>query len=240
MSRRSPRIARGLTPEFPDRGFSKPRCVCVFRRSAALAAAFAALAVLVATGAANGLDEWAVDHLMPGLGDASVVPTKLEAVVPLLHMDWHTTLSVVANLVTLPAQVLVASAIAAACWVVLWRRGRGDAALPWLVTWRRGERRRGALQVGARPTAAPRAAPAPIMRSSRPGRAGTRSARFSSPRSSRSSWPSATRWVVASPAASLVLLEIDGFHVPTDIAGGLLLALLAADLARRAISSSSR
>jgi membrane-associated phospholipid phosphatase len=31
----------------------------------------------------------------------------------------------------------------------------------------------------------------------------------------------------------LVLLEVDGFHVPTDIAGGLLLALLAAETARR-------
>jgi Co/Zn/Cd efflux system component len=46
-------------------------------------------------------------------------------------------------------------------------------------------------------------------------------------------WPSAARWVGAWAAASLVLLEIDGFHVPTDIAGGLLLALLAGGLARR-------
>jgi hypothetical protein len=45
-------------------------------------------------------------------------------------------------------------------------------------------------------------------------------------------WPAAGRWVAAWAAASLVLLEIDGMHVPTDIAGGLLLALLAAGLAR--------
>ena len=51
-------------------------------------------------------------------------------------------------------------------------------------------------------------------------------------------WHSAARWVVDWAAASLVLLEIDGFHVPTDIAGGLLLALLAADLARRAARAS--
>jgi Co/Zn/Cd efflux system component len=49
-------------------------------------------------------------------------------------------------------------------------------------------------------------------------------------------WPAAARWVGAWAAASLVLLEIDGFHVPTDIAGGLLLALLAAGLARREAS----
>jgi hypothetical protein len=35
------------------------------------------------------------------------------------------------------------------------------------------------------------------------------------------------RWLVVWAAATLVLLELDGFHVPTDIAGGLLLALLA-------------
>ena len=39
-------------------------------------------------------------------------------------------------------------------------------------------------------------------------------------------WPFARRWVAAWAAASLVLLELSGFHVPSDIAGGLLLALL--------------
>jgi len=39
-------------------------------------------------------------------------------------------------------------------------------------------------------------------------------------------WPLARRWVAAWAAASLVLLELGGFHVPSDIAGGLLLALL--------------
>ncbi|HEX7525458.1 MAG TPA: phosphatase PAP2 family protein, partial [Gaiellaceae bacterium] len=39
-------------------------------------------------------------------------------------------------------------------------------------------------------------------------------------------WPFARRWVAAWAATVLVLLELDGWHVPSDIAGGLLLALL--------------
>jgi membrane-associated phospholipid phosphatase len=38
---------------------------------------------------------------------------------------------------------------------------------------------------------------------------------------------------------TLVLLEVDGFHVPTDIAGGLLLALLLI-LAARAAGRETR
>ena len=39
-------------------------------------------------------------------------------------------------------------------------------------------------------------------------------------------WPAAGRWFVLWAAATLVLLEVAGFHVPSDIAGGLVLALL--------------
>ena len=46
--------------------------------------------------------------------------------------------------------------------------------------------------------------------------------------------PAARRWVALWAAATLVLLELDGFHVPSDIAGGLLLALLLIPLARDA------
>ena len=84
------------------------------RLSAALAAAYAALAVLVAAGAANGVDQWAVDHLMPGLAGASVGATIAEALVPLLGANWNSPLDYVANAVTLPAQALVSSVIAAA------------------------------------------------------------------------------------------------------------------------------
>jgi hypothetical protein len=46
-------------------------------------------------------------------------------------------------------------------------------------------------------------------------------------------WPAARWWVAARGAAVRVVLELDGVHVPTDIVGGLLLALLVVALVRR-------
>jgi len=40
-------------------------------------------------------------------------------------------------------------------------------------------------------------------------------------------WRRAAPWLAVWAAAALVLLEVDAFHLPTDIAGGVLLALLA-------------
>jgi membrane-associated phospholipid phosphatase len=204
----------------------------VFRLSAALAAAYAALAVLVATGVMNGLDQWSVDHLMPGLGDASVTPTKTEAVVPLLHSGWGGPLDVAANIVTLPGQAIIGSALAAACLLVLARRGRTHAALAWLVAWIAAN----AVEVLcksvlSRPLLHHDGAPLWAFQSSWPSGHTLRSVLLAA--TVAAVWPRASRWVAAWAAASLVLLEIDGFHVPTDIAGGLLLALLAAGLARR-------
>jgi len=204
----------------------------VFRLSAALAAAYAALAVLVATGVTNGLDQWSVDHLMPGLGDASVKPSKTEAIVPLLHTSWDTPLAVLGNVVTLPAQALIGSALAAACWVTLARRGRTHAALPWIIAWIAAN----AIEVLcksvlARPLLHHDGVPLWAFQSSWPSGHTLRSVLLAA--TVTAVWPTARRWVAAWAAASLVLLELDGFHVPTDIAGGLLLALLAAGLARR-------
>ncbi|MGZ4290674.1 MAG: hypothetical protein ACXVQZ_08675, partial [Gaiellaceae bacterium] len=96
----------------------------------ALTAAYAALAALAATGVLKGLDQWSVDHLMPGLTDGSRKPSLVDAVVPLRRASWATGLDVVTNVVTLPAQALVASALAAACCLVLWPRGRRSEAFP--------------------------------------------------------------------------------------------------------------
>ncbi|MDX6485102.1 MAG: hypothetical protein QOF43_255, partial [Gaiellaceae bacterium] len=88
----------------------------VFPRSALLAAAaFAALAVLVSTGACTGLDQWAVDHVMPGADFRRSESGLLEAVVPLLHQRWDGWLAALANIVTLPAAALVSLAILIYC-----------------------------------------------------------------------------------------------------------------------------
>jgi hypothetical protein len=204
----------------------------VFRRSAALAAAYAALAVLVAAGAMNGLDQWSVEHLMPGFGDATVVSSTLEAIVPLLHSHWDTTLAAIGNVVTLPAQALISSAAAAACWIVLARRGRTHAALAWVVAWIAAN----AVEVLcksvlSRPLLHHEGAPLWAFQSSWPSGHTVRSVLLAA--TVAAVWPAAGRWVAAWAAASLVFLEVDGFHVPTDIAGGLLLAVLAAGIARR-------
>jgi membrane-associated phospholipid phosphatase len=205
----------------------------VFRLSAALAAAYAALAVLVATGAVNGIDQWAIDHIMPGLGDASVAPTKLEALVPLLHSGWNTPLVILGNIVTLPAQALVASAIAAVCWLTLMRRGRTRAARAWSIAWIVAN----VVEVLCKSVLERPLLHAPrqllyAFQSSWPSGHTLRSVLLAL--TVATVWPAAARWVAAWAAATLVLLEVDGYHVPTDIAGGLLLALIAADIARRA------
>ncbi|MDX6472141.1 MAG: hypothetical protein QOK22_957 [Gaiellaceae bacterium] len=204
----------------------------MYRRSGLLAAAYAALAVLVATGALNGLDQWAVDHLMPGLGGSRIESTKFEALVPLLHSRWHGMLDPIANIVTLPAQVIIASAIAAVGCAVLWRRGRTRAALAWGGAWILGN----AVEllcksVLARPLLHLDRSPLWGFQSSWPSGHTIRSVLIAA--IVASVWPAAGRWVAAWAAASLVFLEVSGFHTPTDIAGGLLLALLAAGIARR-------
>jgi membrane-associated phospholipid phosphatase len=208
----------------------------VFRLSAALAAAYAALAVLVAAGATNGLDQWSVDHLMPGLSDRTVVPSKLDAVVPLLHAHWDNPLDYVGNVVTLPAQVVIASAIAAVCWLLLTRRGRTQAALLLAGAWIAANLTETLCKsVLSRPLLHHHGAPLLVFQSSWPSGHTVRSVLLAV--TIAAAWPAARRWVACWAAASLVLLEVDGWHVPTDLAGGLLLALLATGLARRPVSS---
>jgi membrane-associated phospholipid phosphatase len=189
--------------------------------------------VLVATGAVNGLDQWSVDHLMPGLAGGSSAPTLADAVVPLLGAAWDGGLDVVANVVTLPAQALVASALLGICCVALWRRGLHRAALLWGLAWVVGN----AVEVLCKSTLE-----RPLLYAHGDALVGFQSS-YPSGHTLRSLllaaavaavWPAARRWVAAWAAASLVLLEIDGFHVPSDILGGLLLALLLLPAARSA------
>jgi membrane-associated phospholipid phosphatase len=206
----------------------------VYRRNTALAlaAAYTALAALVASGALNGLDQWAVDHLMPCLDQAGHKPSLAEAAIPLLQASWSTVLDVVANVVTLPAQALVASALAAVCCLALWRRGRRRSAVAWGIAWIAGN----AVEVLCKSTLA-----RPLLHAHGHALVAFQSS-YPSGHTLRSVllvgvvatvWPSARRWAAAWAAASLVLLEVAGFHVPSDIVGGLLLALLLISIARR-------
>jgi membrane-associated phospholipid phosphatase len=201
----------------------------VSRRRAALAVAtaYAALAVLVAAGAVSGVDQWAVDHLMPGRpGARPGPPTLAEAAVPLLHASWTPLVDAVANVVTLPAQAVIASVLAAVCCLVLRRRGRPGAALVWGLAWVAGN----GIEVLCKSTL-----DRPLLHAGGVALTGLQSS-YPSGHTLRSIllaalvatiWPAAGRWAFLWAAATLVLLELSGVHVPSDIIGGFLLAVLA-------------
>ena len=99
----------------------------VFHASAATAAGFAALAGLVAAGGTNGIDEWAVNHAMPGARFTGGKSSLVDAVIPLHHVHWHGGVHIAAELVTLPAAFLTATILLALCCLRL--GGRRAAAL---------------------------------------------------------------------------------------------------------------
>jgi membrane-associated phospholipid phosphatase len=192
----------------------------------AAAAAFGVLAGLVASGATTGLDQLAVDHAMPFAGAPSAPPTSLESVVPLLHASFHPLGVGVAQIVTLPGQLVVSLLLVFAAAWRLWTRGRREAAICCLAAWPAAV----AVELVFRHTLTR----PPLYRD------GVHIVAFDM------SWPSghalrcalvAVALAVAWPrlrillgiwlVAAVVLLELAGFHTPTDLAGGLLLATAA-------------
>jgi len=180
---------------------------------------FAALAIAVALGAFTGLDQWGIEHLMPGGRFTGGTPSLLDSLVPLAGTHWGSAWSVLVNVVTVPASFVVSLAIVA-------RRSRVLAAL--LVAavavetlckevLTRPELHHGARHVAAFDDSFP---------SGHTLRAVIVAGALASP------------WSAAWAAAAIVLLELAGWHTPTDIAGGVLLgasALLARGRAARAL-----
>lgn len=184
------------------------------------AAAFAALAGLVAAGALTGLDQWACDHLMPFAGSPlGGPPSFLESLVPLFHATWQPAGVAMTQIVTLPGQVLIALAIVAVgawklrapVWVaVLLAATIVEVTIRYVLT--RPALYRDGVHLRA-------------FDSSWPSGHALRCVIVAVVIAS--AWPRARAAVVTWLVASVVLLEIAGFHTPTDVAGGLLLALLA-------------
>jgi membrane-associated phospholipid phosphatase len=190
------------------------------------AGAFAALAGLVASGATTGLDQWACDHLMPFAGRPAGPPTFLESLVPLYHAGWHPLGVAVAEIVTLPGQAVVSLVIVAlTAWrlraprwvVVLIAASAVELVCRHVLT--RPALSRGGLHVAA-------------FDSSWPSGHALRCALVAAVLAV--AWPRLRRPLAAWLVAAVVLLELAGFHTPTDLAGGLLLALLAGAGARAA------
>jgi membrane-associated phospholipid phosphatase len=181
--------------------------------------AFVALAIAVAAGAFTGLDQWAVEHLMPGGRFTGGEPSLLDALVPLAGTHWSSTWSVLVNVVAAPASFLVALAI------VAWRSRVLAALLVAAVaveTLCKELLTRPELQHGGRHVVA--------FDDSFPSGHALRAVLVAGALAS----PLAAAWAVAAVA----LLELAGWHTPTDIVGGLLLgasALLVRGRAARAL-----
>lgn len=164
---------------------------------------------------------------MPLAGKPGRPPTVLESLVPLLHAAFHPLGVAVTQIVTLPGQVVVSLLLVVVAARRLWLRGRAEAAVGWTTAWLVSA----AVEVVFRHAL------------SRPPlyRDGTHLVAFDM------SWPSGHALRCALVAAALaaawprlriplglwlvtavVLLEFAGFHTPTDIIGGLLLATVAA------------
>jgi len=192
--------------------------------AAAAAAAFGALAGLVASGALTGLDQWAVDHAMPFAGPPGSPPTLAESVVPLLHATFHPAGAGVAEIVTLPGQVVLSFLLVVAAawklrnanWIAAWAAAvavelvfrhtmdrpalyrHGIHLVAFDTSWPSGHALRGALVAAAVAAA----------------------------------WPRLRILLGIWLVATVLLLELAGFHAPTDIAGGLILAIAAVSLER--------
>lgn len=173
-----------------------------------LSCAFAALAVLVATGTLAGVDQWSVDHLMPGGRFTGGAPTVGDALIPLKETHWDSGWSIAVNIVTLPASFLIALAL------VAWRSRLLAAALLVAVAIEvlckhvlaRPDLHHGTLHVVAFDQSFPsgHTLRTVIVAAALGG-------------------PLALVWAVV----SVVLLQLAGWHTPSDIAGGLLLGALA-------------
>jgi len=191
------------------------------RAGAAVAGAggFAALAILVAAGRLTSLDQWAIDHAMPGARFTGGKPSLTGALIPLWHEDWHGSLHVAADIVTLPAYFAAATLIVAlACAVVRGRRAISLAAAYVAVN----------VVEAITKTALTRPA---LYRhglhltgfdNSYPSGHTVRSVLVAV--AVAAAWPRAGRWAAAWAVCSVAMLEVAGLHVPTDIAGGLLIA----------------
>lgn len=103
--------------------------------AAALAGAFVLLAAAVAAGWLTPLDQWAVDHTMPWHGESGGPHfATLNTAFPAFHwhfQDPHVAGRLIAYLVTWPASMAPAVILAALGLLLLWQRGRRREALAW-------------------------------------------------------------------------------------------------------------
>jgi membrane-associated phospholipid phosphatase len=163
---------------------------------------------------------------MPFAGQPGAPPTLLESLVPLYHAGLHPVGTAVAEIVTLPGQVVVSFLLVAAAAAALWSRGRVESAVAWPAVWlaavvvevvfRHTLTRAALYRHGAHLVAFDASWP-----SGHALRCSIVAAALAA------TWPRLRVVLAIWLAAALVLLELAGFHAPTDILGGVLLATVA-------------
>lgn len=159
---------------------------------------------------------------MPFAGGSSAPPTLLESVVPLLHAQFHPVGAAVAQIVTLPGQVVISFLLVAtaawklrnATWIALW-----IAAVTVELVFRHALTRPALYRHGVHLVA---------FDTSWPSGHALRCAIVAA--AAAAAWPRLRSVLAVWLVAVAVLLELAGFHTPTDIVGGLLLATAAAAL----------
>ncbi len=197
------------------------------------AAAFAALAVLVAHGSLTRLDQWAIDHAMADVHRAGTRPSLGDGLVPFLGAHWDSWLDVVANIVTAPASLLFSLLIVGAACVRLRRRGRPGAAAAWAAVFAAGNLVEWLCKsVLERPALYRHGLHLSAFDSSYPSGHTIRSVLIVA--ALAAAWPASRLWAAAWATAAIVLLEVDALHTPSDIAGGLLLTVLLISAAQAA------
>lgn len=157
---------------------------------------------------------------MPFAGGSSAPPTLLESIVPLLDAQLHPLGGAIAQVVTLPGQVAISLLLVA---VAAWRLRNST----WLAVW--------AVAVAVelvfrhaltRPALYRHDVHLVAFDTSWPSGHALRSAIVAA--ALAAAWPRLRVVLALWLVAVAVLLELAGFHTPTDVAGGLLLALVAA------------
>jgi membrane-associated phospholipid phosphatase len=193
-----------------------------------LLAVFAALAVAVGLGAFTWLDQGAVDHLMPGLAPRSDDTSLADVLLPLT--EYRGVWDAIADVWLYPASVLVSGALIALCRSRLllgaWFVGTAIEVVV-KATLARPDVHQGARHLVDFDQSLPSGH---TIRSLLVAAAVARA------------FPRLARWAWGWAASVWILLVVQGWHVPTDVAGGLLLAsalvLLADDLERRRVDRS--
>lgn len=175
----------------------------------------------------TGLDQWAVNHAMPLAGGPGEPLSSLEAVVPLLHAPFRPAGVLVAEIVTLPGQVVISFLLVLAAAWRLWTRGRIEAAVCWTAAWVVAV----AVEVAFRHTLArPRLYEHGVhlvgFDTSWPSGHTLRCALVAC--ALAAAWPRLRIPLGIWFATVVALLELAGFHTVTDVVGGLLLATAAA------------